>query len=189
MPGLGGSPPCHLVDEVDGFLAVPDRVRMTAVDRADRPLDLGHLLERGGDRVRRAAEQPKTCRLAGHALASAPVRSVRQGRVHRLGPSLAEACPHLILAVAGDVQVALHDIQRALAARHKFLVGGAGSKPIDRIASGIRSSAWNATLTGAGTSAFPDGPAVAGPLGAAQAAGPSSADGSVPHRPALSSAS
>src|SRR5215470_19128013 len=118
MPGLGASPPCHLVDEVDGFLAIPDRVRMTAVDGADRPLDLGHLLERGGDRVSRAAEQPRTFRLAGHALVSAPVRSVRQGRVHRRGPSPAEACPHLMLAVAGDVQVVLDDIQRALAARH-----------------------------------------------------------------------
>jgi hypothetical protein len=36
------------------------------------------------------------------------------------------------VAVSGDVRVALHDIQRTLAACRDGLVGGTGSKPIDR---------------------------------------------------------
>src|SRR6266851_3462566 len=123
MPGVGAPPPRHLFDEVNGVIAGPDRGRMTAVDGAHRPLDLGYLLECGGDRVGRTGEKPGTFHLPGHALAPPPVRAVRQGRMHTRGPSPAETRPHLIPAVTGSVQVVLHDIQGLLAAGHELLVG------------------------------------------------------------------
>src|SRR5579871_3205348 len=104
-------------------MPMPDRVRMAAVDGTDRPLDLGYLLEHGRDRIGRADQQPGTLLLPGHAVASAPVQAVRQGREDGPWPFLAEARPELVLAVAGRVQVALHDIQRILAAGHEGIVG------------------------------------------------------------------
>src|SRR5215472_10816090 len=120
MPGVGAPPPRHFLDQVNGVPAVPDVTRVTAVDGADRPLDLLHLLERAGNRVRRRDEQPGTFHLPRHTLAP---RAVRQRRVHPRGPSPAETRPHLIPAVPRRVQVVLHDIHGVLAAGQELLIG------------------------------------------------------------------
>src|SRR5216683_1428399 len=147
MARVGAPPPCYLFDEADGFLAGPDRARMAAVDGTDRPLDLGHLLERGGNRVGRTDEQPRTFHLAGHSPPKRP--RIRYWPY----PVASRSCCTTSSALW----------QRATNASST----GAGSKPIDRITSGIRSSACRATLNCTRTPA-PDGSEVVRPRGAAQ---------------------